>query len=139
MTRWISPVMTSTEVTLLPRYSSWGRETVNSVLHEHLLLAKRNAKYTSKTIQNEIIHIYACKIREQLTKELREKALPFTVIADEVTDPHANQEILSVCLIKVCGPVLASRSAYQGVPCQFIVHGECECQHNIQKDVRISL
>ena len=29
----------------------------NSVLQKHLLLAKSNAKYTSKTIQNEIIHV----------------------------------------------------------------------------------
>ena len=29
---------------------------------------------------------------------LKESDLPFTVIADEVTDPHVNQEILSVCL-----------------------------------------
>ena len=29
---------------------------------------------------------------------LKESDLPFTVIVDEVTDPHANQEILCVCL-----------------------------------------
>ena len=71
---------------------------MNSVLQNHLLFAKRNALYTSKTIQNDIIHVYSCKIRENLTKHVRENNLPFTVIADEVTDPHANQEILSVCL-----------------------------------------
>ncbi len=27
------------------------------LLHKHLLTAKRNAIYTSKTIQNEVIHI----------------------------------------------------------------------------------
>ena len=40
----------------------------DSVLNNRLLTAKRNAKYTSKTIQNEVVHIYACKIRERLTK-----------------------------------------------------------------------
>ena len=76
-----------------------GKE--NSVLQKHLLLAKSNAKYASKIIQNEIIHIYACKIRERSTKQMGENVLPFTVIADEVTDPHANQEILSVCVRSV--------------------------------------
>lgn len=107
----------------------------NSVLYNLLLLAKRNAKYT---IQNQIIHIYACKIRERLTKELREKALPLAVIADEVTEPACEPGDL-VCVFKVCGPVLTSRSSYQGVPYQFIVHGESECQRNIKKDFRISL
>ena len=70
----------------------------NDILSKHLLSAKQNAKYCSKTIQNEIIEIYASKIKTKLTKELRERKLPFTVIADEVTDGYANQEVLSVCL-----------------------------------------
>ncbi len=70
----------------------------SSTLHNHLLFAKHNVLYTSKTIQNDIINVYACKIRESLTKNVMEKNLPFTVIADEVTDPHANQEIILVCL-----------------------------------------
>ena len=70
----------------------------DSVLNNHLLTAKRNAKYTSKTIQNEVVHIYACKIGERLTKSLRESKLSFTVIADETTDRYANRKILAVCL-----------------------------------------
>ena len=70
----------------------------NSALQRHLLFAKRNQKYTSKTIQNEIIHIYADCIRQSLTANLRDGQLPFAIIADEATDPHANQEVLSVCL-----------------------------------------
>ena len=70
----------------------------NDILRKHLQIAKQNAKYTSKTIQKEIVHIYAGKIKQRLTVELREKNLPFTIMADEVTDPYANQEILSVCL-----------------------------------------
>jgi hypothetical protein len=70
----------------------------DDILQKHLLSAKRNAKYTSKTIQNQVIHTYACKIRERLTKQLQENRLPFTIIADETTDPHSNQEILSLCL-----------------------------------------
>ena len=41
---------------------------------------------------------YASKIKERLTEELMNKDLPFTIIADESTDPHSNQEILSLCL-----------------------------------------
>ena len=70
----------------------------DSILNKYLLSAKRNAKYTSKTIQNEVVHIYACKIRERLTKSIRESRLPFTIIADETTDRYSNREILSVCL-----------------------------------------
>ena len=63
----------------------------------------------------------ACmSIRERLTKQLRENNFPFTIIADEATDCHSNQEILSVCLryvdlstpsdphITECRPHLAS-------------------------------
>ena len=39
----------------------------DSILNNHLLTAKQNAKYTSKTIQNEVVHMYACKLRERLT------------------------------------------------------------------------
>ena len=42
--------------------------------------------------------MYASKIKENLTAELRTEDLPFTIIADESTDPHSNQDILSLCL-----------------------------------------
>ena len=37
-------------------------------------------------------------MRQRLTKSLQECNLPFTVIADETTDPSSNREILAVCL-----------------------------------------
>ena len=43
-------------------------------------------------------NVYALKIKERLTAELKTKDLPFMIIADEGTDPHSNQEILSLCL-----------------------------------------
>lgn len=70
----------------------------DAILNKHLLSAKRNGKYTSKTIHNEIVHIYASKIREKVTKPIRESNTPFTVIADETTDRFSNHEFLSVCL-----------------------------------------
>ena len=33
-----------------------------------------------------------------MTTNLRSQSLPFTIIADECTDPHSNTEMLSVCL-----------------------------------------
>ncbi len=54
--------------------------------------------FTQAKLYKMTINVYACKIRESLTKNVWEKNLPFTAIADEVTDPHANQEIISVCL-----------------------------------------
>jgi len=45
-----------------------------------MLFAKRNAHYSSKTLQNDIIKGYACKVRVSLTKNIRENNLPFTVI-----------------------------------------------------------
>ena len=70
----------------------------DAILSKHLCSAKKNAKYTSKTIQNQILHIYASRIRETITKPIREKALPYTIIADETTDHFLNQEILTLCL-----------------------------------------
>ena len=64
----------------------------NDSLQKHLLSSNRQARYTSKTIQNDVIHVYASKIKERLTKDLRTKDLPFTIIADECTDPHSNQD-----------------------------------------------
>ena len=43
-------------------------------------------------------NVYVSKIKERLIAELRTKDLPFTIIADESTDPLSNQEILSLCL-----------------------------------------
>ena len=43
-------------------------------------------------------NVYASKIKERLAAELRTKDLPFTIIADESTDPYSNQENFSLCL-----------------------------------------
>ena len=67
----------------------------DTTLKEHLLTGPRNAKYTSKTIQNEILDIAANQIRI-LYHNCLEKCSSFSIIADEVTS-HG-KEILSVCL-----------------------------------------
>ena len=71
----------------------------DEVLKHHLETANRNAKYTSKIIQEDIIKTVGEMLREHITEPLRTGRSPFfAVIADEVTDKHANQEVLSVCI-----------------------------------------
>ena len=68
------------------------------ILQKHLEMGKKNAQYTSKTIQNEIIDIVAEYIRKENTRTLENDISFFSIMGDEVTYPHSNQEILSVCL-----------------------------------------
>ncbi|XP_014671927.1 PREDICTED: 52 kDa repressor of the inhibitor of the protein kinase-like [Priapulus caudatus] len=68
------------------------------VLRDHLENGKRNSRYTSKTIQNEIIEIIGDNIRRRLTECLQADDSFFTIMGDEVTDSHGNQEVLAVCL-----------------------------------------
>ncbi|XP_071477426.1 52 kDa repressor of the inhibitor of the protein kinase-like [Diadema antillarum] len=67
------------------------------ILREHLKEGKKNQQYTSKTIQNEIITVIADCLRDNILAPLKHVKY-FSVIADEVTDPHGNQEVLSLCL-----------------------------------------
>lgn len=57
----------------------------------------KNAKYTSKTIQNEVIEIVGMYIRNKLTAQLKDEGAVFTIIADETTDV-SNHEMLALCL-----------------------------------------
>ena len=67
-------------------------EAGDTVLDQHLSSSSRNAMYTSKTIQNQIIDILGDQIRQKIL----EQAKWFTIIADEVTD-LSNKEIM--CLV----------------------------------------
>ncbi|KAK3094432.1 hypothetical protein FSP39_001685 [Pinctada imbricata] len=69
----------------------------DGVLQRHLSDSKRNAKYTSKTVQNEMIQLMGDFIRDEGTKDLRDGDALFSLIADEVTD-ISNKEILSLCV-----------------------------------------
>lgn len=66
------------------------------VLAQHLKYAPRNATYTSKTIQNEMIDVIGTVIRNDIIKEVKSSKL-YSVIADEVTD-SSNKEQLSLSL-----------------------------------------
>lgn len=68
----------------------------DAVLATHLLKAPRHSTYTSKTIQNELIHLIGENIRNEILDEVK-SAQYYAVIADEVTD-SVNKEELSIVL-----------------------------------------
>ena len=72
------------------------RAETDAVLHTHLQSAPRNALYTSKTIQNQLIDIIGQCIRSDIVNEVKEAKF-YSVIADEVVDV-ANKEQLSISL-----------------------------------------
>ena len=67
----------------------------NPVLKEYLTSGPRNARYTSKTIQNELIEVIADLIRDYF-RQCLEKSPHFALIGDETTSQ--GREVLSVCL-----------------------------------------
>ena len=66
-------------------------------LAQHLEHAPKNATYTSKTIQNQLIEIIGQYIRKQILAGIKGKGF-YSIIADEVTDKFTNQEVLALCL-----------------------------------------
>lgn len=69
----------------------------DDILKNHLENAKKNATYTSKTIQNDFIDVIGEYIRDKLTERIKQDGSVFTIIADETTD-MSNQEVLALCL-----------------------------------------
>ena len=75
------------------------RAEYDHVLAQHLKCAPRNATYTSKTIQNEMIDVIGTVIRNEITKEARSSKF-YSVIADEVTDTSNKEQLsLSLCYV----------------------------------------
>lgn len=68
----------------------------DEVLANHLENAPRNAIYTSKTIQNELLNVIGDAVRDSIVQEVK-SAQHYCVIADEVTDA-VNHEELSIVL-----------------------------------------
>ena len=66
------------------------------VLAQHLINSPRNAPYTSKTVQNEIVEVVGQYIRNDIIAKVKQAKF-YSVIADEVTDT-ANKEELSLSL-----------------------------------------
>ena len=65
-------------------------------LANHLKNARRNATYSSKTIQNELIQVVGNSIREKIINDIK-AAKFFSILADEVTD-CSNKEQLSLAV-----------------------------------------
>ena len=63
----------------------------------HLETGRKNAQYTSRINLNEVIDVVVEYIRKEHTRSLEDESAFFSIMANEVTDPHGNQ-ILSVCL-----------------------------------------
>ena len=91
-------------------------EAGDSVLAKHFESTSSRSTYTSKTIQNELIHACGSYIREKILEEVRE-AEYFSVIADEATDTY-NYEQLSI--------VLRFVDAEKNVQEEFVGFSECK-------------
>ena len=69
----------------------------DDTLRKHLETGRKNAQYTSRIILNEVIDVVTEYIRKENTRSLEDENAFFSIMANEVTDPHGNH-ILSVCL-----------------------------------------
>ena len=67
----------------------------NHLANCHLANSPRNACYTLRTIQNELVGIISQSIRNDILDEIKRVQL-YSIIADEVTDT-ANKEEPKVC------------------------------------------
>ena len=72
------------------------RAETDPVLAHHLANSPRNARYTFKTIQNELVEVIGECIRNDIIAQVK-RAKFYSVIADEVTDA-ANKEEVSLTL-----------------------------------------
>ena len=61
------------------------RAETDPALAKHLKNALKNAKYTSKTIQNQMISIVGNHIRSEIIEEIK-SAKFYSIIADELSD-----------------------------------------------------
>ena len=68
----------------------------DDTLRKHVETRRKNAPYTSRIILNEVIDVVVEYIRKEHTRSLEDENAFFSIMANEVTDPHGNQ-ILSVC------------------------------------------
>ena len=59
--------------------------------------------YSSRIIHNEVIDVEAEYVRKENTRSLEGENAFFSIMADEVTDPHGKQDIISVCLMMLVG------------------------------------
>ena len=70
------------------------QESGDDVLKTHFETCGKNATYTSKTVQNELINIMGEQIKDDIFDEIK-KAKFYSILCDEVTD-CANVELLTI-------------------------------------------
>ena len=70
------------------------RADTDAVLRKHLESAPKNAQYTSKTIQNQLIDVVGTHIRTEMLQEIK-TAKYYSIIADESSD-ISNKEQFSI-------------------------------------------
>ena len=68
------------------------RAETDPVLAKHLKNAPKNAKYTSKTIQNQMINIVGNQIRSEIINEVL-SAKFYSIIADELSDISNKEQV----------------------------------------------
>ena len=71
------------------------RAETDPIFANHLAKLPINARYTSKTIQNELVSVIGYNIRNDIINEVK-RARFFSVIADEVTNAANREELPSV-------------------------------------------
>ena len=75
----------------------------DDTLREHLETGRKNAQYTPRIIHNKVIDVVVEYVRKENTRSLEDENVFFSIMADEVTDTHDKQEIMSVCLRMLVG------------------------------------
>ena len=100
----------------------------DTVLADHLKSCGRNAFYTSKTIQNQLIAICGKIVLSSILEEIRAASL-FSIMADEATDA-SNKEQLAVCIRYVHSSTLKIEERFLGFSeCETSVSGQAIAAH----------
>ena len=96
----------------------------DEILGEHLRTCGRNALYTSKTIQEQMIAICGDVVRSSILQEIRSAPM-FSIMADEATDV-SNKEQLALCIRYVNSSMLNIAERFLGFSeCITGVTGNC--------------
>ena len=67
-------------------------ESGDEILKGHFETASKNATYSSKTIQNELIFCFGKYIRETIVEEIKQAKF-FSLIADEASDSSQKEQM----------------------------------------------
>ena len=68
-------------------------EVGNTILTNHLQTCARNASYLSPRIQNELIVLSARVVRTKLIRELVDKQLFYSIMADETSNISGHEQL----------------------------------------------